>query len=938
MAAPPRKRRRGDEHYEPHGHEAFAAVVSVGKDPARVARARDVILADWDEDETIIVDVFVKSVCGLPTRLPAFAALAAACGSRQAEVGERLCSAVFDAYAKALRDFDWVSVKATLRFLALLAREGVVPADYVAPVLRSFAVAAAGEATDLSFRKDTFAGVAMAVCPWVASSQAGIPHASAVVEELQTYMSRRRRCQSVAAFRPVETLQFNFIQHPSRITPGAYGDYLQQMWAELTGLRSSGWNVSRVIPEAPVPGATPGWTWASPPPLPTSPPDHEAAAVYMDFPTALHIYARWDPVKKAPCGDEQPEHLLQVTGSAELTAAQEEMALFSKRLSLPLGERLVLRELAGDLLFSCNANREVLEKQLAGLPLAGSEERESVGTLVVETVLGWTLCLPRPPFSMVYYSAVLADLCKGKESVYAVGLVEALDTLHDRIVEMDPELCDRMVQMFAFHMNNFSLKWIWDDWVEAVRSKENQGVATARKLFLFELFTQMVRNAEHSRVLKSLPTTLRKYVPRDADPRKGFRYAASDAPLKSEADVLLARIRAPGFGSDEAVKYLEGLPEGVAPEEALDMLMHCILFAGSDCVSHERHLVTRFAPALRKVSEDVEGGLGGVKLILALNSFWDCGVAATGSVQGKRSSLQNLLDSELCTPLDTVRWALSDGVSSLLERSFIWELLDQGLSHGTDKVLGDAEDLVDLTGAMAELEASSHPEEAKEKARRKLQKAIAQKTETLRDKPLFDLRRAFVALFQGLCELIQKREQAEREEILEHQRKEGEAKEKGKAPPKSVIAGKSFIWRRSTLGHLNAIGRKFLPFLLPCLDALHEEVFATHSAPAVAVRAFYDWRFLRGARPAPLKGTFCIPERAEKLQRVAFAKLAMICKEGESERADAYQRLDAGFSSLSDLLPPPKAEPTPQPVTAVPPSEVKVAPKDADEDEEMTSF
>ena len=56
--------------------------------------------------------------------------------------------------------------------------------------------------------------------------------------------------------------------------------------------------------------------------------------------------------------------------------------------------------------------------------------------LFAKTVLGQIFLLPKPPFREVYYSDIIADLCKMRPSIPPI-LAHAIETLFERIDTMD---------------------------------------------------------------------------------------------------------------------------------------------------------------------------------------------------------------------------------------------------------------------------------------------------------------------------------------------------------------------------------------------------------------------------------------------------------------------------------------------------------------------
>ena len=223
----------------------------------------------------------------------------------------------------------------------------------------------------------------------------------------------------------------------------------------------------------------------------------------------------------------------------------------------------------------------------------------------------------------------------------------------------------------------------------------------------------------------------------------------------------------------EVVQHLAELKHGSADGTETDraeVLVNCLLLLGSDCVAHELYLMRQYAPAFKKAVAD------GSAVVRAAQGFWD------SEPHKIKVTVGNLLQHDIVSPVDVVRWAVTGDLAERLERSFIWEVCESqtqqapafafggnrphkrvlpplqtvfmSLDRLTRKVWAEFEALVDLEGAVQELEQLNAPAAAKEKAKKQLSRKIAKIETVLHGVYLVELRDALKTLFTELARTI----------------------------------------------------------------------------------------------------------------------------------------------------------------------------------------
>jgi len=83
----------------------------------------------------------------------------------------------------------------------------------------------------------------------------------------------------------------------------------------------------------------------------------------------------------------------------------------------------------------------------------------------VQVILSDLSTLPTPPQTLVYYFALITDLCKINPQTVGPAVGKSFRKLYSLLGEgLDVEVGRRFAEWFASHMSNFGFNWVWKEW------------------------------------------------------------------------------------------------------------------------------------------------------------------------------------------------------------------------------------------------------------------------------------------------------------------------------------------------------------------------------------------------------------------------------------------------------------------------------------------
>lgn len=96
--------------------------------------------------------------------------------------------------------------------------------------------------------------------------------------------------------------------------------------------------------------------------------------------------------------------------------------------------------------------------------VAGDGTTWKTEDVAVDAVFSQLLKLPHPEHKLVYYHALLTELCKLAPAAVAPSLGRTIRFLYNDLDTMDLELNYRFMDWFTHHLSNFGFTWKWTEW------------------------------------------------------------------------------------------------------------------------------------------------------------------------------------------------------------------------------------------------------------------------------------------------------------------------------------------------------------------------------------------------------------------------------------------------------------------------------------------
>ncbi|KAF6004411.1 Nuclear cap-binding protein subunit 1 [Cyanidiococcus yangmingshanensis] len=191
-------------------------------------------------------------------------------------------------------------------------------------------------------------------------------------------------------------------------------------------------------------------------------------------------------------------------GSPEIEPAETEPG--SMHGSIPFMERFLAVERLTDMLDAFLADRHLCVRMLRRpTPGLSSTDHQVV---LVETLLNGMLELPRSRNPLLFYAAVLVELCRGGDPQTAIYLLQAVEALIREARRLDTEVMDRIAAWLAFHLSHFQWEWNWDAWIPLLSDVHSAALITS-------MLEYAVRLSYRERIQEAIPSEFhRLLVPR----------------------------------------------------------------------------------------------------------------------------------------------------------------------------------------------------------------------------------------------------------------------------------------------------------------------------------------------------------------------------------------------------------------------------------------
>ncbi|KAF9510764.1 hypothetical protein BS47DRAFT_1331566 [Hydnum rufescens UP504] len=334
------------------------------------------------------------------------------------------------------------------------------------------------------------------------------------------------------------------------------------------------------------------------------------------------------------------------------------------------------------------------EKGRAGPEAAVEESAAIMGWALENTILEVTLAefalLPSPPQTLVYYFALITDLCKLSPQTVGPAVGKSFRKLYSLLGEgLDVEIARRFAEWFASHMSNFGFNWVWKEWIPDLALPAFH----PKRCFIRRVIELETRLAYHDRIVKTLPEAFLASEAKcihETPPGPDFDYDDPQHHFHEPAQSLLNLIRGRSQ-IDEVIQLAETLRSTIgdtvtlAPETSPDSVvrsitMQILLHVGSRSFSHFLNAIERYLPLLRSLGSTPDDK---IDFLNAAGKFWQRNGQMVAIVFDK------LMQYQIVDPSDIIAWcfhssdrreASSEGLIGLQE----WDLIKAAL----DKAIG----------------------------------------------------------------------------------------------------------------------------------------------------------------------------------------------------------------------------------------------------------
>ncbi|WWD15707.1 hypothetical protein CI109_100129 [Kwoniella shandongensis] len=281
----------------------------------------------------------------------------------------------------------------------------------------------------------------------------------------------------------------------------------------------------------------------------------------------------------------------------------------------------------------------------------------SLESLIISTLLGSMLSLPKSPHKLIYYSSVITELCKISPNTVAPPVGRAVRKIFSLLGSegLDVEVARRVAEWFAIHLSNFGFQWMWKEWIPELSLPASH----PRRAFMRQLAELEVRLAYHDRILETLPEAMSAEgagVMSTEPPDPVWPYGQADHPLNAEAAELLQLLRQK-LPTAELISHMEGMPNASSgPGEPLfpafrRMIVETILHLGSRSFSHFLNATERYIDVLRYLTPDPSSRR---VLLEGVASYWG------RSSQMRLVTVDKYIQYGILEGLDVIDWIFAD--------------------------------------------------------------------------------------------------------------------------------------------------------------------------------------------------------------------------------------------------------------------------------------
>jgi len=645
------KRHRGDYYQHPQSIED--KIARLGETGSRNLDI-GVLAKDIDEElmksgpdgerVTQLTAKICKSIISFPTRIGTYATLIGLISVKRYNVSCQIIQTLHDSYPVYLEAQRWQEALTIIHLLSSLVNCKVIRPSALLSQFE-FLLESTLEDNIPQSRSDYFVYTVLSSLPFVAlelSQQEDIQaNFEKMLSTIETYLSKRSKDH------------LNCVRVWMSSDSTIQMDYLDSLWVQMKNFRANNWEESFLF--RPYNEKEYKDTMASSL-IPTNSPTFQIPAhsdknVYPHPRIVFRIYE-----------DDVVENQKHIPGSDKI-------------------ERFCIENNIRQIIDETSTDPKGCARHLTHM---FSWDQVPLKHLLVETILGEMLTLPKPKHEEILYHVLLYELSKTFHPTrnpdeiknnYDIVINEAVKVLFENLDSMNVTCFTRVVNWFSFHLNNTSFLYPWKTWAQAVEKEPNSPKPT----FVRDILERCIRLSFRKKIEEIVQDNLTGLIPPEVCVK--FQPVFADHPRAIELTDTVRKLI--GFKADpvEICQKLNikldnvELPEDfVLRDEKLaeqllkiDIFTAVILDMAQKSLTHISSAIGKYKNVLKTLAKVPQGQ------IQLLQTTHSCLV---NHPQLQIILVDKLLKADLLDSEEVVKWIFSEGVKPDHMKSFVWEILN----------------------------------------------------------------------------------------------------------------------------------------------------------------------------------------------------------------------------------------------------------------------
>eukprot|EP00485_Elphidium_margaritaceum_P006542 CAMPEP_0202687810 /NCGR_PEP_ID=MMETSP1385-20130828/3415_1 /ASSEMBLY_ACC=CAM_ASM_000861 /TAXON_ID=933848 /ORGANISM="Elphidium margaritaceum" /LENGTH=1136 /DNA_ID=CAMNT_0049342659 /DNA_START=17 /DNA_END=3427 /DNA_ORIENTATION=- len=450
-------------------------------------------------------------------------------------------------------------------------------------------------------------------------------------------------------------------------------------------------------------------------------------------------------------------------------------------------DEYVVMDYIHDIFLYFNQDTKLCAEQLINLPCSPTIESKY---MVVDAIFFKMLSLPSSAHHFIFFGKVIIELFRKQTKVWPRVVGPIINKMFHQLSQIDIECRDRLVEWFAFHLDNFNFQWPWENW--STYCSQN-AVSDPKVAFVRSVFLKCLHLSYYQRFKKTLPEDIMAVFPPKPDANYS-KYAGNDCcsnllrllnQRQSAEDILNhlnkyieSRSISPvkpvaAAAAGDAVDSVDAVPELLELEslkrmlsemcstetqdirvQQLEFLFVCILHVGKSSCSHALSVLKTYKKLLRQLTESL--AYGELILLRVLFEYWSASPIRVEILIDKLHALNYV------SPLSIIKFLfVAENMGHLYQQIF-WTVLKQaidrivkttkGMLRGIAMIQSDIAELdKNLNSDFGDHEATNVSKEQKLKQLHQLQSRLTQTQDKISN--------VFVSFFkssmQSLCYMAQ---------------------------------------------------------------------------------------------------------------------------------------------------------------------------------------